>query len=378
MLRRNTVGLILAGGRSSRMGLLKPLQDLEGKPVIQWGVEAFRHAGVEDVCVVLGFHSEKILSILKSLNVRVVLNSAPERGMFSSVQAGLQAFNDDVEGFFLLPADMPMIRSQTVNRLLEGCGHLQNSVVYPVYLGERGHPPLIMRRCFQSILSVEPEGNLRDVLHRFEWDSREVECADSGIMMDMDTPEDYQVMKTYCENRAIPTEGECAMLFKLYRTPESVICHGRAVAGVASEIAGRLNREAHLELDMSLLYAASLLHDIARCEPRHGQVGAEILAREGFSALSESVAVHMNLQLPLGEFEIGCKEILYLSDKMVEEDRFIPLEQRFSNAVLGKSSVAAVPEKVAERLLTAQRIKRKIENHLGLEDLYTSLYPQAQ
>lgn len=378
MVRHNIAGLILAGGRSSRMGIVKPLQDLEGKPVIQWGVEAFRNAGVKDIYVVLGFHSEKIFSILKPLNVRIIINTMPERGMFSSVQAGLQAFSSDVDGFFLLPADMPMIRSQTVKRLLEGCDHSHNSVIYPVYLGERGHPPLIMRRCFQSILSVEPEGNLRDVLHRFEWDSREVECADSGILMDMDTPEDYKVMKTHCENKAIPTEGECATLLKLYGTPESVICHGRAVAGVASEIAGRLNREANLGLNIPLLYAASLLHDIARCEPNHGQVGADIVAEEGFSALSESIAVHMNLQLPMGEFEIGCKEILYLSDKMVEEDRFIPLEQRFSNAVLGKSSVAAVPEKVAARLLTAQRIKIKIENILGLEDLYTALYLQAQ
>ncbi len=374
----NIAALILAGGRSSRMGALKPLHQLDGKPVIQWAVEVFRQAAVKDICVVLGFHSEKLLSVLEALNVRTVINPEPERGMFSSVQAGLQTFGADVDGFFLLPADMPMIRSRTVDRLLEVCDSSLHSVFYPAYLGERGHPPLIKRSCFPEILSAASEGNLRAVLEGFELDSMEVGCADSGILMDMDTPEDYHMMKNHCEHKSTPTEGECAMLFRQYRTPEPVIRHGKAVAAVASEIAGRLNREAHLGLDIPLIYAASLLHDIARCEPNHGQVGADIVSLEGFSALSESIAVHMDLQLPIGEFEIGCKEILYLSDKMVEEDRFMPLEQRFSNAVQRKTSVAAVSEKVASRLLTAQRIKRKIENHLGIEDLYTALYPQAQ
>lgn len=378
MLRRNITALILAGGRSSRMGALKPLQHLSGKPAIQWAVEVFRNAGIEDVSVVVGFHSDKLISALEPLDVRIIINPDPERGMFSSVQAGLETFGRDVKAFFLLPGDMPMIRDKTVKKILEAYGDCNENVIYPVFLGERGHPPLIPRQCFNGIRSAGHDENLRGVLNGYEADALEVGCADSGILMDMDTPEDYQEMINYCRNRSIPVGGECDMLFKLYRTPEPVIRHGRAVAAVASEIAGRLNHGAHINLDIPLIHAAGILHDIARCEPNHASVGAEILAQEGFTSLSESVAVHMDLQLPVGEFQIGCKEILYLADKMVEEDRFMPLEQRFSNAVKRNESASAPSEKVASRLMTAQRIKRQIECYLGLEDLYTALCRQAQ
>lgn len=87
MLRHNISALILAGGRSSRMGALKPLQHLNGKPAIRWAVEVFRNAGVEDVSVVVGFHSDKLISVLEPLDVKIIINPNPEQGMFSSVQA---------------------------------------------------------------------------------------------------------------------------------------------------------------------------------------------------------------------------------------------------------------------------------------------------
>ena len=378
MPRRNIVALILAGGRSSRMGALKPLLPVNGKPAIQWAVETFKEAGISDVRVVVGFRSEQLIQVLETLGVKIIVNPDPERGMFSSIQEGLRSFSDTADAFFLMPADMPMLRSQTIEKLLKVYDQSLYSVIYPTYLGERGHPPLITRRCFSEILTEKPDQNLRNILEAFESDSHEVRCPDSGIRMDMDTPADYQDITTYCANREAPTCGECAMLFDIYGTPEPVIRHGRAVAAVATEIAIQLNQWVLMGVDIPLIYAAGLIHDIGKGKPHHGRVGARILEKEGFPSLSDAIASHMDLRLPEGDFEIGPREILYLADKMVEEDTLVPLELRFSNAIRRNPSAGTVPAKVAVRLQTAQRIKQRIEQFLGIDDLYAALYPRAQ
>lgn len=370
------VGLILAGGRSSRMGAVKPLQNLDGKTAIRWAVDTFKEAGIEDVRVVTGFHGATLQPVLAASGTATIVNPSPERGMLSSVQAGLREICSEADAFLMLPADIPMVRSRTVNRLLERHRAQPASVIYPVFFGVRGHPPLIPKRCFKAILEAGPENNLRQVLEDFEDTAEEVQCADAGILMDMDTPEDYRAMLRHCETRGIPTGGECAVLFRLYRTPDRVIRHCEAVAAVASEIAGRLNRKAHLALNVPQIYAAALLHDIAREMPCHGRAGADIVTVEGFPDLAESIAVHMDLALPDGAFEIGCREILYLADKLVDEDQLVPLELRLARALERKA--AAVPEKAALRLQTAQRIKGRIEALLGIGDLYAALYPWAQ
>lgn len=373
MFRPKLAALILAAGYSSRMGHFKPLLPLENKPVIACSIDNFRRAGIENITVVVGYQAAILQPLLQDMGVRVVVNENYRLGMFSSILAGLETFAHQVEGFYLLPGDIPLVKKRTIQKLGDKYTQTSSSVIYPTLLGKRGHPPLITRKCFQQILAQDSSGNLRTVLEQFADDSWDVECIDQGILLDMDTPEDYQQMQLSLQRRSIPTGDECQGLFCLYNTPLQVIRHGRAVAKRAKKIAHLLNSRASYALDIELVRTAALLHDIAKGRPDHSQVGADILEQEGFPLVAKVIASHMDLPLDPQDPVIDEKGIVFLADKMIKDEELISLEERFKVALKRYKDQPHILAKVKDRFNKALILKDKIENFLGEGDLYSIL-----
>jgi CTP:molybdopterin cytidylyltransferase MocA len=191
----NIAALILAGGRSSRMGTLKPLLPLGGRLVIEGVISLFREAGISDIIVVVGYQAEKIIPLLENQGVRWVLNAQYDRGMFSSIQVGVRNLARDCRAFFLSPADMPLVRPATLEKLSAACRERKMDAYHPCYGQRRGHPPLIAAALIPSILAFAEPGGLRELLSRREASSLNVDCDDPGILIDLDTPEDYERAK---------------------------------------------------------------------------------------------------------------------------------------------------------------------------------------
>ncbi|MBS3976694.1 MAG: NTP transferase domain-containing protein [Syntrophomonadaceae bacterium] len=374
-MRRDKISaLILAAGYSSRMGEFKPLLPLYGKTVIERAVCGFRQMGLKDIRVVTGYRAEELLPVLCSLQVTPVYNEQYASGMFSSLLAGLRTLADEAEAFFMLPVDTPLVKNKTLEKLLEKFQGTGKSVIYPCFRGERGHPPLIARECFNSILACDISGNLRQVLKQFEEESYDAEVVDRGILLDMDTPEDYENIKACHERGNIPTLEECEALFSLYHVPEPVIRHGRMVAKVAYELGESLNKSASCLLDLDLVMAGGLLHDIAKGRPNHAQAGAAILEQEGFPGVAKVISRHMNLGSPDKYPVIDETALVYLADKVVEKEKTVRIEQRYSDAFRRNTGNPEAVKGVGERMKQAHLIKERIENSLGLNDLYAYLF----
>lgn len=371
MERHKLTALILAGGKSSRMRAVKPLLTIEKKSVIEWDMELFRKANVKDIRVVVGFHSEKLLKKLRDNDVLVIKNPDPERGMFSSIQAGVSTFQNKVEGFFLLPADMPMIRPRTIERMIEAHKAQPDKIIFPVFLGKKGHPPLIPKQYFNEIVTAKDTGNLREILeaHKDKW--LEVVCPDKGILMDMDIQPDYRRMVQYASQRDFPNPEECTQLFNLLNTSENIKRHGEKVAQVAFKLALRLNKTGKYSLCIEKLSTAALFHDIGKGKPKHANVGAAQIANEGFPELSICIASHMNLHFNPLEMSISEKEILFLADKMVKETELVPLDERFSIAIEKNKDKIHIQNAIKERYESAKLIKTTIEEALGTSNLYS-------
>jgi putative nucleotidyltransferase with HDIG domain len=302
--------------------------------------------------------------VLSRLQVRPVVNEHYWDGMFSSVAAGVASLEDDVEAFFLLPVDIPLVRVETVATLVRAYRNGTSGIVYPACNGRRGHPPLIAARYRGEILAWKGEGGLKPVLARNNDDSVDVETGDEGILNDMDTPEDYARLNAAMRKRAIPTIPECeTLLAKEFAAEAPLIKHCRAVSRVALTLARQLNR-AGCGLDLDLLAAASLLHDVARGRKNHALEGAAMLRELGYGTVAEIVAVHMDIVVKNGE-PIGESEVLYLADKMTRRDRYVTVEERFANRLHSLESDPAVSKAVMERLLNAQAIRSRIEQRLG-------------
>lgn len=188
----NIAAVILAAGRSSRMGQFKPLMPMGPERVIERVIGLFREAGVPDLLVVTGHEAHRLLPVLEMRGVRGVMNPDWERGMFSSVQAGVGRLDAACRAFFLMPADMPLVRPETIRLLLDAFERGGMDVCRPCYQGKRGHPPLISAALIPPILTFAEPGGLRALLARYRHRSADVACDDPGILIDLDTPEDLE------------------------------------------------------------------------------------------------------------------------------------------------------------------------------------------
>ncbi len=354
--------IVLAAGYSSRMGSLKPLLPLWGSAVIAHGIAVFREAGVEPT-VVLGHMADEVRQVLIPLRVGSVVNDEYDSGMYSSVVAGLRSLDRGVAACFVLPADMPAVRASTIVRLARACSRTGASVVYPVFRGARGHPPLISSRLFSAITSGDGEGGLERVLAAHEQQAREIRVRDEGVALDLDTPEDYCRVRHVCADRTVPTPAECAALLAERKVDAAIVRHGRAVSDVARRLAVQLNRSG-LHLDVALVRAAGLLHDLAKGAPDHARVGARVLRRLGHPRVAAAIATHMDIErnagLPLDE-----AAVLYLADKLVCGERVVSVQERFLTAreKIGGGAMASVA--LERRRRDALAIAARVERILG-------------
>jgi molybdenum cofactor cytidylyltransferase len=358
-----TAAIVLAGGFSKRMGRFKPLLPLGDHRPIERVVRMFQDAGVDETLVVVGHRGDEIRRALDPLNAVCVENPDYAEGMFTSVRAGVRALPEHSRAFFIHPADIPMVRWQTVRRLAEAGKGSSAVVLYPTFDGRRGHPTLIRSRLGQQILNWPGTGGLRSFLQGHEAESLEVPVVDEAVLLDLDTPDDYESMLTRLSGRGLPTEAECRVLME--ELPGAVAAHCRAVSEVARCLAESL-RAAGLDIDVELVRTAALLHDIARTGKDHARVGARLLETHGFTRLAPIVAAHMDLLVD----RTRCPDeiqVVYLADKLVIGDRLADLEQRFARKMKKYGQDPATAAVIAQRRKEARWIRDKVERVAGMD-----------
>lgn len=354
--------LILAAGYSSRLGAWKPLQPLGPSTFLEEAVRRFRIAGVEDIRVVTGHRAGELEPILQKLGVRGVFNPDYHQGMFRSIRAGVDSLEPGITAFFLLPVDIPLVKPRTIRTLLHTYRQSNARIIYPLFQGQRGHPPLISSAC---IIDLPPEcdGGLRAFLSNYDNTALNLEVIDAAVLLDCNTPEDYRRLLAYGSREGIPSRRECEAIWDRHNLPAPVRGHCRQVGELAGRLAGHLNL-AGLKLNVALVVAAGYLHDLAKGQPGHARVGARIITDLGYDGVARVVASHTDIQVEgHGVDESG---LLYLIDKFLSGDRLVTLEERFSRALKKFAGRPEVLIAVSKRLKDAWIIKNRLEEVLGI------------
>ena len=183
--------IILAAGYSSRANAFKMTLPLGQMTVLEQTISKF-----EDLCsrviVVAGFQAELIQEEMTkisrkkaySFQIKFVFNENFNQGMFSSIQRGCNEVNAPT--FFITPGDCPLVKKETLQLLAEQ----QGNVLIPSFHYKGGHPIKLSKQVKQKILETNPESNLRAILNGFE--KKYIKVDDPGVIMDVDTQEDYQ------------------------------------------------------------------------------------------------------------------------------------------------------------------------------------------
>lgn len=182
-------GVILAAGLSSRMGEFKPLLEIGGKSMARRVAELMGNAGASPVIVVTGHRHEELEAHLAGDGVRFIRNpDYASTQQLKSLQLALKELPGDCERVLVSPADIPLVRQDTVAHLLAAEGDF----IRP-RCGERtGHPVALSAGLIPGLLGYDGPGGLKGAIQRSGCAVRDVVVDDPGVLMDNDTPADFR------------------------------------------------------------------------------------------------------------------------------------------------------------------------------------------
>jgi molybdenum cofactor cytidylyltransferase len=356
---KETAAVILAAGFSSRMGAFKPLLVLGGMTLLARVVRLFQGVGAGRILVVCGHRGHETAQEAKALGATPVINRGYAGGMFSSVKAGLAQAGRS-RAAWVLPVDIPLIRPGTLRIMHAAWSSSRPPLTHPTFSGVTGHPPLLDRAVWPQVLRYSGGQGLMGALRPWQDQALQAACGDRNILLDLDTPQHLKVMRLRVERLGVPGRGESDELAReVFGFTPALLEHGQMVAGTALKLARALPGHG---LDEDLIYAAGLLHDLAKDQPRHAQAGANRLHKMGLDQVAEVVARHGDMPVPasgrLGEAELVC-----LADKCVQDGRLVTPDERYCI----KLKMFRSDPKVCAA------IRRKRENCRGLQNLWERL-----
>lgn len=189
-MNERIAGVILAAGRSHRMGRSKALMDWRGVPFVRACALTAISSGLDPVFVIVGEDKARISEVLRDLPVEVVENANWSDGQSTSVQVGITHLPPWIGGVVFLLVDQPQIPVPLIRKLLTEHSSTLGSIIYPVSGGRRANPVLFDRTTFSALLKIQGDMGGRAIFPKFPLNS--IPWFDESILIDVDTPEDYQ------------------------------------------------------------------------------------------------------------------------------------------------------------------------------------------
>lgn len=357
---KNYSAIILAAGYSSRMGSFKPLMDLYGKTPVERNIELFKSCGIKNIIVVTGYLSELVEEKYKN-ECSIIHNEDFNKGMYSSIKKGVNKIPLDTDGFFVIPCDIPSVRPFTIKKLMESFEKSEKDIFYPVFNGEKGHPVLVPYFLGEKIVCSNPKRGLMDILSMYIKHWRMIEVCDRGILLDMDTKEEFEILKKHMKAQESPDFFECMEILKLSSVREDTKAHMQEVGRLSLELSKILNSKGE-KLDENAIYAGALLHDVKKGTKNHGEEGAKLVETYGYGCLYEIISQHMNLKT---NNKLGNKEIVYLCDKLIKGTSRVSLEDRFKKSLELYKDNPIILKEVRRKLNDAIVIKKAVEEVIG-------------
>ena len=193
--------IVLAAGRSTRMGRSKQTLPWGDTTMIGAVVRRLQASGLSEIVVVTGAERESVEAVLaegprgeaqgEAAPVRFAFNPDFETSeMARSLQVGLRSLPENCMGALVALADQPQMEMETVRAVIQRWRETLAPVAAPIYQGQRGHPLLFDRSTWADLFNLPAEANPREFLRaagRIEL----VETDTDSILRDIDTPDDY-------------------------------------------------------------------------------------------------------------------------------------------------------------------------------------------
>jgi molybdenum cofactor cytidylyltransferase len=190
-------GIILAAGKSSRMGSPKSLLPWDGDALINYQIKCLSQSSVSEITVVLGYQANLIFrQIITSIPSKIVINHKFSYGKTTSIKAGLRAISNGVSEILLIGVDQPRSPTLLKNIIRE---HIESGalITQPVFHGKGGHPLIFNSKLFPELLTLdESKSGVREVIKIHSGQLNQVVVEDQSVILDLNTPEEVAIAQT--------------------------------------------------------------------------------------------------------------------------------------------------------------------------------------
>ena len=189
-------GIILAAGEGKRMGKVKLTLPLGDKKLIEWVLQAAKLTPLDKYFLVVRPEDKEIIKIGKKWGAEIVFNPDFRKGMSTSIKKALLKINtQEVEGFFLILGDQPLITSRIINKLIKSFSPGKGEIVVPYFKNKRGNPVLFDICWKDELMAVTGDVGGRVLIKAHPEKIKRVNISDETILFDIDREEDYEKMK---------------------------------------------------------------------------------------------------------------------------------------------------------------------------------------
>jgi len=194
----NITAIILAAGMSSRMSRHKLTAEINGIPIIRRAAEAVSQSDIDEIIVVTGYMDSDVCAALEGLAYSNVFNARYESGMGSSIAAGASFLaNHSVGAVMICHGDMPFIRTETINTLINTYRRSKAGIIVPYYDDKRGHPVLFDAVYLPDLMELDGQAGARGIIERYKSVVTAVSVSDPGVLIDIDTDENLASGQVY-------------------------------------------------------------------------------------------------------------------------------------------------------------------------------------
>jgi molybdenum cofactor cytidylyltransferase len=189
----NIAIVILAAGSASRYGRQKLLEDLGGRPLVQYALSSARGAALGPVCLVTGRDDAAVRRAASGLADQVVFNPSYAAGMGTSIACGVAACRDAVDAILLMLADQPHVNEQHLRQLLDTWSGASNEIVASAFADTLGPPVLFGSAAFDKLATLDGDRGARSLFRDERFEVRSVRCDAASV--DIDTEADLDAAR---------------------------------------------------------------------------------------------------------------------------------------------------------------------------------------
>lgn len=188
-----TTILILAAGRSARMGSPKQLLKYQNKSLLQHTIDSALESKAQNVIIVLGYEAERIEKQIQKKSALIIKNPKWESGMASSIRRGIYFLNEQsitTDNVLIMVCDQPHVSKTLINLLIQTQEEKKSSIIACSYATTIGTPAIFRNKHFEELSMLKGDRGAKSILNKYAGKIEIIPFEQGSI--DIDTIENYK------------------------------------------------------------------------------------------------------------------------------------------------------------------------------------------